>query len=84
MTVEEEIRFFAQTIGDAQRTLLCEPGRVDEIRAAVEAQGLGATITVRGSVGCPPGRLLLIDEPALQASMNQTMQRAARNIRMRP
>lgn len=84
MTVEEEVRFYAQTIGDAQRTLLCEPSRVEEVRSAVQSQGLDAVITVRASEGCPVGRLLLLDVPALQASMNQTMQQASRPIRMRP
>ena len=45
MNVEEEIRFWAQIQGDAQRTVICEPHRVDEIRAAVEARGYDAFLT---------------------------------------
>ena len=81
MNVEEEIRFWAQIQGDAQRTVICEPHRVDEIRAAVEARGYDAFLTVRASPGCPEGKLLVLDEAAMEASQRQLFQRAGRNIR---
>lgn len=84
MTLEEEIRFYVQTIGDAQRTLICEPHREEQVLAAVESQGLAAILTVEASHACPAGRLLIIDTPGLQAAMNQDFRRAARTIRLRP
>lgn len=82
VTVEDEIRFYAQTLGDAERTILCEPDRVDDVRTAVEQMGVSHLLTVRASVSCPTGKLLVLDEQALQASMHQTFQRAAKSIRM--
>lgn len=82
MTLEEELRFAAQTLGDAQRTIICEPHRESEVSAAVELMGLTAILTVRTSEACPSGKLLVLDEQAMQASMNQMFQRAAKGIRM--
>jgi len=81
MTPEEEARFFAQIIGDAQRTVLCEPHRVEEIRGAVERMGMGDVLTVKASQVCPEGKLLVIDEQALEASARQA---ASRPIRFHP
>lgn len=84
MTLYEEIKFFAQAIGDAQRTLICEPHREEQVRAAVSSHGLDAVLTVEASPACPSGRLLVLDTPALQAAMSQDFQRAARSIRLHP
>ncbi|MYR75150.1 MULTISPECIES: hypothetical protein [unclassified Streptomyces] len=83
MTLEEEIKFYAQAIGDARRTLVCEPHREGQVRDAVASQGLDAVLTVMTSPACPAGRLLVLDTPALQAAMAQDLHRAARTIRLR-
>ncbi|WP_411095965.1 hypothetical protein [Streptomyces sp. 020-2-3H-GM] len=80
MTPEEEFRFFAQIIGDAQRTVLCEPHRVAEIQEAVNRLGMAGIVTVKASQACPVGKLLVIDEQALEASARQA---ASRPIRFR-
>ncbi|MGW2938614.1 hypothetical protein ACWDA7_44185 [Streptomyces sp. NPDC001156] len=75
-----DLRFWDQIQGDAKRTVLCEPHRLDEIRAAVEELGLDAIITLRASQYCPAGQLLVIDEGAVEASGRQALQRAVRSM----
>lgn len=79
MDVWDEVRFHAQVMGDARRTLMCEPHRADEFRAVIESMGVSATFTVAASAACPPGQVIVLDEQALNASFNQSMQRAARD-----
>lgn len=79
MTPADE-RFWEQIRGDAKRTVLCEPHRLDDIQAAVEQRGWSETITVRASPSCPAGQLLVIDDSAMEASWQQTIQRAARSL----
>ena len=83
MDALDEIHFLTQTTIDAQRTLLCEPDRVHAVQAAVDQLGAAATFTVQASPVCPPGKILVLDEQALEASWRQTVQRASRPIRLR-
>lgn len=78
MTDDEQ--FWQQIEGDAKRTVLCEPHRLDEIQAAVQQRDLTDTITVRASPACPPGKLLVLDDSAMEAAWQQTIQRAARSL----
>lgn len=78
MTPAEEARFFAQIIGDARRTVLCEPYRVDEIQNAVDHMGMARILTVKASRACPVGKLLVIDEQALEATSRQAASRPIR------
>lgn len=82
MDALDEIRFLMQTHADAQRTLLCEPDRVHAVRAAVDQAGSAGTYTVKSSPVCPPGRILVLDEQALEASWRQTIQSLAGGIRV--
>jgi len=84
VTLEEELALIVQEHGDAQRTLICEPERADALRAAIAQLERSYLYKVCASAACPEGKILVIDEQALQASMNQTFQRAAKNIRMHP
>ena len=84
MTPEEELALIAQEQGDAKRTLICEPERAEEVRAAVARMGRSHLYTVSASPACPAGKILILDDQALQASMNQTFLRAAKNIRLHP
>jgi hypothetical protein len=81
--VYRELVFWEQIKGDAKRVILCEPDRVDEIRAAVEERRCEAILTVRGSEHCPPGQLIVIDQGALEAVSRQAAQRAAKDLRLR-
>jgi hypothetical protein len=78
----DEIRFLMQTHADAQRTLICEPDRVHAVRAAVDQAGAASIFTVKGSRVCPPGRMVVLDEQALEAAWRQTVQSFARGIRV--
>ncbi|GAA0500786.1 hypothetical protein [Streptomyces olivaceiscleroticus] len=83
LTPEERLRFMAQVAGDAPRTIICEPHRVDQLRALVDQMGLSSIWTVLSSHACPAERILILDEQAMQASFNQDAQRAGRSIRLR-
>ncbi|MFI6854499.1 hypothetical protein [Streptomyces sp. NPDC050416] len=71
--------FWAQIEGDANRTVLCEPGRFDEIQAVIDERGYDH-ITLRASPCCPPGQLLIIDDGAVEAGFRQAVQRAGRSL----
>jgi len=79
----DEVRFLLQMHTDARRTLLCEPARVDAVRAAVEQLGAGGVFTVAASAACPVGRILVVDEQALDAAWRQTVQQIGCGIRVR-
>lgn len=74
------IRFWDQIQGDAKRTILCEPHRVDEIQAVIDERGYDH-LTLRASPHCPEGKLLIIDDTAIEASDRQLMQRLRKGIR---
>ena len=76
-----EMRFWAQVIGDAKRTVICPPDLESRCKGYVDARGLGYLITVKPSPYCPPNQILVLDEQALQASMNEML---ARPIVLRP
>lgn len=82
MDIISEIRFHAQVHEDAKRTLCCAPERVEALEAAIARRGLSDLWTVVGSPAVPSGQVIVLDEQALQASMNQTSQRAAKDIRI--
>ncbi|MFF7881019.1 hypothetical protein ACH40F_07925 [Streptomyces sp. NPDC020794] len=71
--------FWKQIEGDAKRTVLCEPHRPDEILAVTEARGYDH-ITVLASQQCPAGKLLVIDEGAIEASGRAALQRSMRSL----
>lgn len=70
-----DIRFYEQVIGDAKRTIYCEPSVAAAVRDAVEAHGAGRLFTVVASLACPEGKLIVADNAALEASFNEAMQR---------
>jgi hypothetical protein len=77
---QDDERFWAQIRGDAKRTVLCEPHRVAELRAAAEQRGYSDLITIRASPLCPEGKLLVLDDSAMEATWQQAIQRAARSL----
>ncbi|HEY9370440.1 hypothetical protein [Streptomyces sp.] len=76
-----DVRFYEQVLGDARRTILCPPGLVDTIKAAVDVYDAGGLFQVVASQCCPEGRLLVIDEQGMEAAMRETVQGFARGIR---
>lgn len=73
-----EIRFYEQVIGDAQRTIYCEPSMLAAVQDAVEVRGVGHIYTVRASQACPEGKLLLVDEQAMEAAFQEAAQQGLR------
>lgn len=82
MDILDEIRFHMQMATDARRTLICEPDRLASVQAAVDQLDAGDVFTVKASPVCPPGKLLVLDEQALEASWRQTIQRAGHDLRV--
>lgn len=80
----DELRFSTQVMNDAKRTLVCEPNRADEVRALIQTMGAAGTFEVKDSAACPPGQILVLDEQALTAAQNQTLQQITRGILRRP
>jgi hypothetical protein len=60
---------------ESKRTILCEPHREHQIRAAVDQAGAADILTVRASAACREGKLIVIDENALDAGLQEAAQR---------
>lgn len=76
-----EIRFYSQIIEDSKRVIYCEPHMAAAVQDAVQAHSASHLFTVRSSPVCPEGKLLLVDEQSIEASLNEAMQRSLRNVR---
>lgn len=75
-----DICFYEQVVGDSRRTIICPPEFVESIRAAVEQHDAADIYAVRSSPACPDGKLLVMDEQAMEASLQQAAQRGARSL----
>lgn len=69
-----EVRFWAQVMTDAQRTVLCPPEWESRCKGYVDARGLGGLIKVVASPIVPPNQIVVVDENALEASNRQALQ----------
>lgn len=72
-----EVKFWAQVMTDAKRTVICSPDLESRVKGWVDARDMGGLITVHVNPCCPEGRILILDEGAIQASRNQAMDRSA-------
>ena len=70
-----EAAFWAQVAGDARRTVFCTPEDAPRVQRAVDKADVRHMITVHASPACPPGHILVVDEPALEAAQHQAIQR---------
>ncbi|MFF4552694.1 hypothetical protein [Streptomyces sp. NPDC001422] len=59
---------------ESKRLILCEPHREHQVRAAVDQAGAADILTVRPSLACPEGMLVVIDENAIEASCREAAQ----------
>jgi hypothetical protein len=66
-----EVRFWAQVLTDAKRTVLCPPEFESRCKGYVNTRGLGHLITVTASPFVPDGCLYVMDEGAIQAELNR-------------
>jgi hypothetical protein len=70
----DAIQFFHLTREESKRTILCEPHREHQVRAVIDQAGAADILTVRPSTACPEGRLIVIDESAIEASLREAAQ----------
>lgn len=75
-----EVRFWSQVMTDAERTVICPPDLESRCKGYVEARGLAGLIAVKASPFCPPNQILVLDERAVEATMNEML---ATPIRLR-
>ena len=80
----DAIQFVDIAREESKRTILCEPHRKHQVRAAVDQAGAADILIVRESAACPEGKLLVIDEAALEAQIRQWQQGLIRPGRWRP
>lgn len=73
-----EVRFWAQVVGYARRTVLCPSDLESRCKGYVDARGLGGLITVKASPYVPAETIFVIDEQGLEASMRELWQRPIR------
>lgn len=73
-----DIRFYEQIVGDARRTIFCQPSVAAAVQEAVDAVSVGHLYTVRVSPACPEGKLIVIDEQAIEATLQAVAQRSLR------
>lgn len=71
----DEIAFWNIVLKEAGRTIICEPHLEAQVKAIVDASALAGFLTVHASAACPEGKILVIDEQAIQASINEAMAR---------
>lgn len=74
-----DIAFWAQIQGDLKRTILCEPHHFDQIQAAINERGY-THLTLHASPLCPAGKLIVLDDSAMEAAWQQTVQAAGRSL----
>jgi hypothetical protein len=70
----DAINFLHLAREESKRTILCEPHREHQVRAAIDQAGAAAILTVHPSGACPEGQLLVIDENALEAGLREAAQ----------
>jgi hypothetical protein len=64
-----EVRFWAQVIGDAKRTVMCSPDLESRCKGYVDARGLSGLITVKASRYVPENQIFVIDDGAVAATI---------------
>jgi hypothetical protein len=75
-----DIRFYALAAAESKRTIICEPHMVEAIRTAIDGLGVRHLYTIRSSPVCPEGKLLVLDEQAMDAGLQQAAQQGLRGM----
>lgn len=73
------VQFLALTRQMAERTVICSPENESRIKTMIDVLGLGNIVIVHVSPYMPDDRLYIVDENALQAARNETIQRTTRS-----
>jgi len=70
-----EVLFWSQVIGDSRRTVVCNPDLESRIKGWVDARGMGGVLKVQPNPACPANRMFVIDEQAIAAGFNESVQK---------
>ena len=73
MSILDNIRFWAQVVQDARRTLVVSPELEAPVVELVEAYGLAHLVTVKTSEHLLDGNAYLVDEQAIQAELERPL-----------
>lgn len=73
-----DIEFAAIVRNAAKRTLICRPDVAASLRWKIDQSGLDDVFTVVESAYSPEGQILMFDQQAMDASMNQMMAKPIR------
>jgi hypothetical protein len=63
-----DIRFWAQIMDDARRTVLCSPDLESRIKGIVDSYGAGGFITVLASPYVPDDKVYIVNEAGIRAA----------------
>jgi hypothetical protein len=70
-----EVRFWAQVLADAKRTVYCAPADAGRIRDMVAAEGMAHLVAVVPSRFVEPGEAIVADTNAIEAGYRQAIQK---------
>lgn len=73
-----EVRFWAQVVNDARRTIICSPELESRVKGWLGARDLLGFHTVEVNEYMPDERIFVVDQGALDAYMAQAMNRPIR------
>lgn len=66
-----EVRFWAQVLADAERTICCSPDNESRIKGWIDARGLSGLYKVIASPFVPDGQVFVVDEHAVDAATRE-------------
>jgi hypothetical protein len=75
MGIFDDVRFWSQVLADQQRTVICHPELESRVKTMVDAYGVSGTVKVLTCEYLPSDRIVLMDEGALEASIQKVLQR---------
>lgn len=68
-----EVRFWAQVIGDAKRTIVCNPDLESRIKTWIDVRSMSGILKVEPNPYCPMDRVFVIDEQAINATLDRPL-----------
>jgi hypothetical protein len=66
-----EVRFWAQIIGDARRTIMCSPDNESRIKCWIDARGMSGVLTVEATPFVADDTIYVLDVQAANAAMER-------------
>ncbi|XTZ13946.1 hypothetical protein ACQSSU_20830 [Micromonospora echinospora] len=75
-----EVRFWAQVIEESRRTVLCAPGRADEVKALLDRHSMAGMFDVHETPEVRTDQILMLNHNTIRAVTEQAIQRATGSI----